>query len=160
MNTQRTRGPLIAAGAALGIGMGGFVDGIVLHQLLQVHNMLSAKCPTRGIEAEQLVVHLPTDQYVLGRLVSRPYVDHDRNRLGPAVECRAPARRTSRFEDVAGGHDSRLGAVQLSGGSYRPPHSAHPPRDRNRESFGLGPGVPEFRGRYDRHWWADGGNSV
>lgn len=37
--------PLIAAGTLLGIGMGGFVDGIVLHQILQVHNMLSAKYP-------------------------------------------------------------------------------------------------------------------
>ncbi len=37
--------PLIAAGTLLGIGMGGFVDGIILHQILQVHNMLSAKYP-------------------------------------------------------------------------------------------------------------------
>lgn len=39
------RRPLISAGTLLGIGMGGFVDGIVLHQILQVHNMLSAKRP-------------------------------------------------------------------------------------------------------------------
>lgn len=38
-----TRRPLIAAGTLLGIGMGGFVDGIVFHQLLQVHSMLSAQ---------------------------------------------------------------------------------------------------------------------
>jgi uncharacterized membrane protein len=31
------------AGALLGIGLGGFVDGIVLHELLQWHHMLSAK---------------------------------------------------------------------------------------------------------------------
>jgi len=37
--------PLIAAGTLLGIGMGGFVDGIVFHQILQIHNMLSAKYP-------------------------------------------------------------------------------------------------------------------
>jgi uncharacterized membrane protein len=43
MNNETIGRPLIAAGTALGIGMGGFVDGIVLHQLLQVHNMLSAK---------------------------------------------------------------------------------------------------------------------
>lgn len=30
----------------LGIGMGGFVDGIVFHQVLQFHNMLSARIPT------------------------------------------------------------------------------------------------------------------
>jgi uncharacterized membrane protein len=37
------RGPLISAGALLGSGLGGFVDGIVLHQILQWHNMLSSK---------------------------------------------------------------------------------------------------------------------
>jgi uncharacterized membrane protein len=37
--------PMVAAGAALGVGMGGFADGILFHQLLQVHNMLSAKYP-------------------------------------------------------------------------------------------------------------------
>ncbi|STX52112.1 Predicted membrane protein [Legionella busanensis] len=33
--------PLFAAGLLLGIGLGGFFDGIVFHQILQVHNMLS-----------------------------------------------------------------------------------------------------------------------
>ena len=37
--------PLIAAGTLMGIGMGGFVDGILFHQILQLHNMLSAKLP-------------------------------------------------------------------------------------------------------------------
>lgn len=37
------RGPLIAAGLLIGAGMGGFVDGIVFHQILQWHNMLSAR---------------------------------------------------------------------------------------------------------------------
>ncbi|MGI4758487.1 MAG: DUF2243 domain-containing protein [Janthinobacterium lividum] len=31
----------VAAGVLLGIGMGGFVDGILFHQILQLHNMLS-----------------------------------------------------------------------------------------------------------------------
>jgi uncharacterized membrane protein len=44
MTQLRTqRGPLISAGALFGIGLGGFVDGIVLHQILQWHNMLSSK---------------------------------------------------------------------------------------------------------------------
>lgn len=38
--------PLTAAGTVLGIGMGGFVDGILFHQIFQIHNMLSAKVPT------------------------------------------------------------------------------------------------------------------
>ncbi|MVN78647.1 DUF2243 domain-containing protein [Hymenobacter sp. HMF4947] len=40
---QRT--PLVAAGLLLGAGLGGFVDGIVLHQILQWHNMLSGQVP-------------------------------------------------------------------------------------------------------------------
>lgn len=35
--------PLLTASIILGIGLGGFADGIVLHQILQWHNMLSAK---------------------------------------------------------------------------------------------------------------------
>lgn len=35
--------PITTASLVLGIGLGGFVDGIVLHQLLQVHEMLSNK---------------------------------------------------------------------------------------------------------------------
>jgi uncharacterized membrane protein len=44
-STPRTRTPLIAAGLLLGAGLGGFVDGIVLHQILQWHNMLSNQLP-------------------------------------------------------------------------------------------------------------------
>lgn len=36
---------LIAAGLFLGIGLGGFIDGIGLHQILQWHNMLSSRIP-------------------------------------------------------------------------------------------------------------------
>ena len=45
LNNEASRRTLIAAGTALGIGMGGFVDGVVFHQILQVHNMLSAVRP-------------------------------------------------------------------------------------------------------------------
>jgi len=41
----KRRGPLLAAGLLLGAGLGGFVDGIVFHQLLQWHGMLSARLP-------------------------------------------------------------------------------------------------------------------
>ena len=37
--------PLTTASTVLGIGMGGFVDGIVFHQILQAHEMLSNKIP-------------------------------------------------------------------------------------------------------------------
>ena len=39
------KSPLIASGVLLGAGLGGFVDGIVLHQMLQWHNMISSKLP-------------------------------------------------------------------------------------------------------------------
>jgi uncharacterized membrane protein len=35
-----------AAGLLLGVGLGGFLDGIVLHQIVQWHSMLSARLPT------------------------------------------------------------------------------------------------------------------
>ncbi|MBO1055861.1 MAG: DUF2243 domain-containing protein [Dolichospermum sp. JUN01] len=37
--------PLITAGIFLGLGLGGFVDGILLHQILQWHHMLSSIRP-------------------------------------------------------------------------------------------------------------------
>jgi uncharacterized membrane protein len=37
--------PLATAATILGIGLGGFIDGIVLHQVLQWHEMLSNKLP-------------------------------------------------------------------------------------------------------------------
>ena len=44
--SDRTTRPLTTAGIAIGIGMGGFIDGIVFHQILQIHNMLSGRIPT------------------------------------------------------------------------------------------------------------------
>lgn len=35
----------------MGAGLGGFVDGIVLHQILQWHNMLSAQMPPDNLIA-------------------------------------------------------------------------------------------------------------
>ena len=40
-----------APGVLLGVGLGGFADGIVLHQILQWHNMLSAWSPPVTMEA-------------------------------------------------------------------------------------------------------------
>ena len=39
------------AGILLGIGLGGFLDGIVLHQIAQWHNMLSAVLPPHDMAA-------------------------------------------------------------------------------------------------------------
>jgi uncharacterized membrane protein len=40
----------VAAGVLLGLGLGGFFDGIVLHQVLQWHHMLSSWYPIDSIE--------------------------------------------------------------------------------------------------------------
>jgi uncharacterized membrane protein len=50
------RTSLIGPGIVLGLGLGGFLDGIVLHQIVQWHNMLSStdRWPTttlKGMEA-------------------------------------------------------------------------------------------------------------
>jgi uncharacterized membrane protein len=45
MNAESNPRSLITAGLLLGIGLGGFVDGILFHQIFQLHNMLSARRP-------------------------------------------------------------------------------------------------------------------
>ena len=45
MSDRMQHGPIVSSGILLGTGLGGFVDGIVLHQLLQWHNMLSSVRP-------------------------------------------------------------------------------------------------------------------
>lgn len=44
----------IAAGILFGLGLGGFFDGIILHQLLQWHHMLSGWYPINSIENLEL----------------------------------------------------------------------------------------------------------
>jgi uncharacterized membrane protein len=39
-----------AAGICFGLGLGGFFDGIVLHQLLQWHHMVSSRYPVSSID--------------------------------------------------------------------------------------------------------------
>jgi len=41
----------VTGGIVVGVGLGGFLDGIVLHQILQWHNMGSAVLPPNTIEA-------------------------------------------------------------------------------------------------------------
>lgn len=40
---------ILSAGALLGMGLGGFLDGIVFHQILQLHSMLSNRVPRDSI---------------------------------------------------------------------------------------------------------------
>lgn len=48
------RGPLVAAGVVLGAGLGGFADGILFHQILQFHNMLSARIPVTDLTSAKV----------------------------------------------------------------------------------------------------------
>ena len=54
MTNDRRRSPLIAAGVLMGAGLGGFVDGITFHQILQWHNMLSAKIPPNDLVSAKI----------------------------------------------------------------------------------------------------------
>ncbi len=54
MTEQKSIRPLVTAGTLLGIGMGGFVDGILFHQILQLHNMLSNWVPRDSLVHEQI----------------------------------------------------------------------------------------------------------
>ena len=58
MERERRRFPL-SAGLLLGLGLGGFFDGIVLHQILQWHHMVtSAGYPANSLENLELNVAL------------------------------------------------------------------------------------------------------
>ncbi len=52
--TLKPRTPLIIAGIVLGLGLGGFIDGILLHQLLQWHHMLSNIRPLTNVANQDL----------------------------------------------------------------------------------------------------------
>lgn len=45
MDSPTTTRPVTFAGIVLGIGLGGFLDGILFHQILQLHSMVSARFP-------------------------------------------------------------------------------------------------------------------
>ena len=64
----------LSAGILFGLGLGGFFDGIVLHQLLQWHHMLSSWYPVNTIENLELntrwdgIFHSATYLFVLAGL--------------------------------------------------------------------------------------------
>jgi len=51
MDKHMHHGPIVSSGILLGAGLGGFIDGILLHQLLQWHNMLSSVHPPNDLVA-------------------------------------------------------------------------------------------------------------
>jgi uncharacterized membrane protein len=53
MDRQKST-PILRAGIFLGLGLGGFFDGIVLHQILQWHHMLSEIYPATNLDNLEL----------------------------------------------------------------------------------------------------------
>lgn len=89
--------PLTAAATVLGIGIGGFIDGIVFHQILQWHEMISNKIPpityiTKSVNmfwdgifhAFTLLVTI-TGIILLWKLSRRRDVDHSGNLLAGGI---------------------------------------------------------------------------
>src|SRR5215203_5343886 len=72
MNENNNRNSIITAGGVLGIGLGGFIDGIVLHQVLQWHHMVTGErsvSTVAGLEVNTMAdgfFHLATWLVVLG----------------------------------------------------------------------------------------------
>ena len=56
-----TRSPLTAPGLLLGVGLGAFVDGIVFHQILQWHHLLSSSGCCSPATTEGLKDHVLAD---------------------------------------------------------------------------------------------------
>jgi uncharacterized membrane protein len=54
LERQPDRRRLIAAAVLLGLGLGGFFDGIVFHQILQWHHMVSTPRPPDSLENLEL----------------------------------------------------------------------------------------------------------
>jgi uncharacterized membrane protein len=84
-STQTTRRGITLPGVVLGIGMGGFLDGIVLHQLLQWHHLLTSRYPDDTVDGLRMntladgLFHTVTWLAVLlglGLLHSRITADH------------------------------------------------------------------------------------
>jgi uncharacterized membrane protein len=63
MKDQREPGSLAAPGILLGLGLGGFVDGIVLHQILQWHHMLTSTEQYSAVTVEALKVNSAADGF-------------------------------------------------------------------------------------------------
>ena len=74
---QSLRRRFTVAGILLGLGLGGFVDGIVLHQILQWHHMLTATGDhpadtVAGLEANTLadgLFHAATWVFVVAGMI-------------------------------------------------------------------------------------------
>jgi uncharacterized membrane protein len=63
MDTATNYRPLIAAGVSMGIGLGGFVDGILFHQILQWHGMVTHYYPKTGLPPDVIVRNMQINMF-------------------------------------------------------------------------------------------------
>jgi uncharacterized membrane protein len=74
MNKRTNYRPLILAGSVLGMGLGGFFDGSVLHQSVQWHHLITVAFPPTSLENLELntfwdgLFHAATWVLVIGGL--------------------------------------------------------------------------------------------
>jgi uncharacterized membrane protein len=104
VNAVERPGPLIAAAVLLGVGLGGFIDGIALHQILQWHNMLSSRVP-------------PTDLFAMKYNMVWDGLFHAFTWLATAAGIGALWRVELR-RDVAGATPILVGAMLLGWGAF------------------------------------------
>lgn len=148
---------LQAPGIVLGVGLGGFVDGILLHQLLQWHHMLTSTDTdnlgiryypadsVHGLEMNTVwdgVFHTFTWLAVLIGLGMLYFPGHPRPR--PSLDLTRAVGLDSR----------RLGTVQSGRRSCRPPHPRYSPRALRRIPALVGRGLPRLRS-HPRPRWMD-----
>jgi uncharacterized membrane protein len=98
VHRQNDGGFPVSAGILFGLGLGGFFDGIILHQVLQWHHMLtSAGFPAdsvRNLEINVMwdgIFHMST--YLFTALACTSYgATHGRTTsAGPVSSCREPS---------------------------------------------------------------------
>jgi uncharacterized membrane protein len=142
MADSMTRRPLIAAGTLLGIGMGGFVDGILFHQLLQVQSMLSARVTRSTVAGLEVNMFWDGLFHVLSWTVTA---------LGLALLWKAVQR-----PDVPLSTKTFVGAMAIGWGLFNlvegiiDHHLMHI-RHRNGRPPNLGSGISGFRRSFHRH---------
>jgi hypothetical protein len=88
-----------APGVLLGIGLGGFLDGIVLHQILQWHHMLTSEGAAREANAQLVALRsLGEPLRAAGRRgrevwrIAAPYPRNDHDRAALLRSCDPPVR--------------------------------------------------------------------
>ena len=91
--------PLTTAAIILGIGVGGFIDGIVFHQILQWYEMISNKLPPVTLDAKSVnmfwdgIFHsfnllvVITGIFLLWKLVNRSDINKSFNLFSGGILC-------------------------------------------------------------------------